>query len=430
MKNTFLKDLLRVGLSNVLIIVSGLGVSIITARYLGPEKNGIIAALLVYPSLIMNIGSLGIRQSTTYFLGKNIYNEAQIKTAITQLWLFTSVVSIFLCFFLMKYFGDSTNNTNWILLSLIPLTFTLFNKYNSGIFLGKNDISTFNKINWIPSVIIFLFSFFFIVIFDWSVTGHLIALVTGPLLLFVVFIVKNNFIQSFSFNIHWKLIKDMLGLGIVYAIALLISNLNYKADVIILDKLSVPYQLGIYSKGANLTQYLWQIPMVLSTLVFARSAVSKNSYSFSLKVCQLLRLSILVISIASIILYFSSNFIINLFFGSEFFESSNVFVILLPGVVVLTIFKVMNMDLAGNGKPWVSVKAMLPALLINIALNIIYVPKYGANAAAWSSTITYSIGGILFIYFYSKETKISISQILFYTKSDFDPVLKILKYKK
>ena len=68
---SFLKDTLSVGISKILMIVFGLATSIIIARTLGPEKNGIIAALLVYPSLFMSIGSLGIRQSTAYFLGKN-----------------------------------------------------------------------------------------------------------------------------------------------------------------------------------------------------------------------------------------------------------------------------------------------------------------------------------------------------------------------
>ena len=35
---------------------------------------GIIATLLVYPSLFMVLGSMGIRQSTTFFVGKEIFH--------------------------------------------------------------------------------------------------------------------------------------------------------------------------------------------------------------------------------------------------------------------------------------------------------------------------------------------------------------------
>src|SRR5690554_1669618 len=108
--SSFISDVFRVGISNFLIIAFGLTTSIITARYIGPEGNGIIAALLVYPSLFMSFGSLGIRQSTTYFLGKNIFSEEQIKTAITQIWMITTVFSIVSSFILIRYFSNSGEN--------------------------------------------------------------------------------------------------------------------------------------------------------------------------------------------------------------------------------------------------------------------------------------------------------------------------------
>ena len=73
----------------------------------------------------------------------------------------------------------------------------------------------------------------------------------------------------------------MLRLGIVYAISLLIINLNYKADIILLEKYSDSYQLGIYTKGVTIIQYLWEIPMLLSTLTFSRSTGAKDPHEFS-----------------------------------------------------------------------------------------------------------------------------------------------------
>ena len=68
---SFINDLFSIFRSRVAVIIFGLGGNIITARFLGPQANGIIAALTVYPSLFMTFGSLGIQQSTTYFVGKN-----------------------------------------------------------------------------------------------------------------------------------------------------------------------------------------------------------------------------------------------------------------------------------------------------------------------------------------------------------------------
>lgn len=429
--NSFLKDLLSVGLSKGLMIILGLGSSIITARYIGPEGNGVIATLLVFPSLFMSIGSLGIRQSTTYFLGKGIYTEEQIKTAITQIWMLTTVFSLGVSFYLMRYFTETGENLTLVVLALLPIPFSLFNTYNSGIFLGNNNIKEFNRINWIPSLIAFVGTIVFVVAIKLDVAGAMIASIGGPFLMAIILLFKNKFIQAFSFKYDWKIIKSMLSLGIVYAISLLVINLNYKVDIILLERLSTPYEIGLYSKGAGITEYLWQIPMLLSTIIFARSAVSKDDRLFSLKVAQLLRLSFIIIGIASVALLLLSELIIVGMYGEPFRGSITVLNYLLPGVLILTVYKVMNMDLAGKGKPWISMKAMIPALIINIIINFLLIPKYGANGAAISSTISYSIAGILFLYFYSRETQISILTIIKYNKSDFDPIINILdKIKK
>ena len=427
---SFIYDVFSVGVSKILMIVLGLGTTIIIARTLGPEQNGIIASLLVYPSLFMTIGSLGISQSTTYFIGKNIYSENQIKTAITQIWLITTIISCVIFYFLISEFSNAGFNTTYVLLTILPIPFSLFITYNSGIFLGKNEIQAFNKINWIPVFITFIGVLILVYFIPFGISGYLISVVVGYFVVFVILFSKNKFIQYLSFQFDWKIIKGMLSLGIIYAASLLVINLNYKLDVIILDKLSTPFETGIYSKGASIIQYLWQIPMLLSTVIFARSAVSKDKIGFSLKVAQLLRVSIILIGLGTLFLFLFASPIIILLFGSAYQPSAAVLNYLLPGVLLLTIFKVMNMDLAGKGKPWIAMYAMIPALVVNIVLNIVLIPNYGANGAAIASTISYSVAALLFLFFYSKAVNIPIRTILYFQKSDFSPLFNIVKKLK
>ncbi|WP_313264667.1 polysaccharide biosynthesis C-terminal domain-containing protein [Sphingobacterium sp.] len=428
--SNFVKDLSRVGLSNIIIMASGLLTSIITARSIGPSGNGIIAGLSVYPSLFMTIGSLGIRQSTAYYIGKGIYDEDKVKQAVVNIWLLTTILSISISYLLMKFFSKSGDNDFWVLLSLVPIPFNLFVTYNSGIFLGKNDLKTFNRVNWIPPLFILLTTILLVLLLNWGVSGALIAVAIGPIIMSIIMLFKNDFIKAFTLKIQWSIIKSLLSLGVIYALSLLVINLNYKADTILLDRMSDAYQLGIYNKGAVLTQYLWQIPMVLSTVVFARSAVAKDDYQFSLKVCQLLRISIIIIGLASIILCIFSKFIITLLFGENFRDSALILQFLLPGVLILTIFKVINMDLAGKGKPWVAMKAMVPSLFINVLLNILFIPKYGAAGSALCSTISYGFAGISFLHFYSKEIGVPVKIILAFKPSDFNFFINFWKKRK
>src|SRR5690554_4816168 len=105
---SFLSDLLSVFISRGLSLSLGLLTSIITARYLGPEGNGIVAAVSVYPSLFMALGALGIQQSTTYFVGQKIYDLQKLYSSVLFVWIFTSIICVSVSYYLLQNF--TTNN--------------------------------------------------------------------------------------------------------------------------------------------------------------------------------------------------------------------------------------------------------------------------------------------------------------------------------
>lgn len=425
--NSFIKDLFSVGFAKGAIIIFGICTSSIVARWLGPDKVGVVAVLMIYPAIFMSFGSLGVRQSVTYFTGKKIYSDQQIASSVFFIWMFTSLLSIAICFFLIRCFSSSGSNLLYVLLALLPIPFKLFVTYLSGISLGKNDISTFNRINWLPPLFILLAVVCLVVLFDIGIPGVILAYAIGPFVLFVIFMSRIIFKDRINLTFNPPIIKSLISLGLVYAFALVINVLNYSFDVILLDKLSSSYEVGIYSRGSGLAQYLWQIPMILGTIVFARSAIAKDGKAYSLKVVQLMRLSMIAVGLGSLLLFAISPFVIQLLYGVEFFDSIIILRVMLPGIFLLTMFKVMNMDLAGKGKPWVAIKAMGPALVTNISLNILMIPQYGALGAAMASVISYTLATLLFIKFYRDESSLGLRQILYYRKADFDPIVSVIE---
>src|SRR3569833_5030 len=101
--SSFAKDIFAVLKSRGTIIACGILTSIITGRYLGPEGNGILATLIVYPNMFMVVGSLGVRQSTAFFVGQKKYAEDDIFASVLQVWLFTSVLCVVVCYLLLKF---------------------------------------------------------------------------------------------------------------------------------------------------------------------------------------------------------------------------------------------------------------------------------------------------------------------------------------
>lgn len=425
-KNTFLADLLSVFTSRAAVLLIGLINTIISARYLGPVGNGVIAAVSVYPNLLTTIGALGIQQATTYFVGQEKYNLDKIYGAILGILIFATVFCLGTSYIFIRYLTHGSYSNTLIFWAILPIPFSLYTTFSSGIFLGKQKIKEYNQINWIPAAINFAFTFLFIAILSLGVPGSMAGTFLGTFIMaFAVYFMIRKFVEVRP-RFEIGIMKGILRLGLVYAATAMIAILNYKADIVLLERYSTPYQLGIYSKGAALVELLWQIPTVLSTITFSRSAAAKDPRAFSLKVCGLLRFAGILIIILSVIFYFTAGFVINTMYGKAFADSVSVIRILLPGVMLMTIYKVLYMDIAGKGKPWKSMEAMLPAVAVNIILNYIWIPKYGANGSAMASSVSYSISAIIFLIIYSRTTSISLKTMFTFSKDDKELLNKIL----
>lgn len=428
--NSFLTDLIYVFKSRVFVIIAGVLTSIITARYINPSGNGIISTLISYPEMFISLGALGIAHASTYLIGQKKYDFKNILSGMFTIWVLSAVTCVVLCFLSFKYFAKSHLPLSLIIISVATIPFNLFNNYATGVFLGTNNIKEFNTINWIPDILKLVVTILLVIIFPLDITGAVCALLMGHLVLF--FLVGHKIHRLFDLKItfNFTIIKSILKLGILYALSLFIINLNYKIDVILLEKFSTQYQVGIYTKGVSVVQYLWEIPTIMSTIIFARSATASNPREFSLRVCRLLRICTIIILIIGIVFFFVSDLFMTLVYGEAFRASGTVQKLLIPGIWLLTFFKILNMDLVGKGMPLVAMKSMIPSLIINVVLNYFLIPVYGANGAAFSSTVSYSVSALLFLYFYSRAVQIPISEIFKYRKDDFlIPRLTTLKIK-
>lgn len=420
---SFTKDISNSAFSKFAVILLTFFKGVIIARYLGPEKNGLIAAIMVYPTIVISIGSLGIRQANAFFIGSEKYSQKIVQACSLKLWGLSSVISLIGCYILTTYFLEGEYRLWYIIIVLAQIPFSLFNTYQSGIFLGQNNILKFNKITWLSSLVTFLVTLLLVVVFPLDITGALIALVIGHLIVFLMLIKEvDSVLLTLIKRVDTKVIVDFLKVGMLYAFSLLLINLNYKIDIIFLNKMSDDFNTGIYSKGVLLVEYLWQIPMLFGSVIFARRTISKDQLSFSKQVAMILRVSLAVVTLVSVFLMLFSDFIVNLIFGSAYYESSDVIKILLPGVIIMTCFKILYMDIAGMGKQKIGIYVMLPALVINIVLNYFFIPEYGADGAAIASTISYSFSGFAFLIIYKMHIGLKYSTLVIMKRSDIQKI--------
>lgn len=423
-KNNLLKDGLSVFATQLFILIISFISGIILARLLGPEGKGIFSSILVYPSIIVSFLSLGIRQSAVYYIGSNKYSDSNIIGVTSLLLMGSSLLGLFIASIIFFYI----NNPNFtciltlFALSTIPANLTI--NYFTGIFIGKKQIKKFNQIMSSTPLINFTMIILLVYLGGFHVEGAALANVVGKVVIavYALYLIHKNF--SFKICFMPNLAKKMLSLGAIYALSLFILNLNYQIDIVILERLSNAAEIGQYTIGVGLSQLLWQLPAALGVVIFSYSSSAKDNKEFSRTIAKMVRIIFPFVLAGSVTLYYISDYIIPIFYGEEFIPSIKMLKILLPGIVIMSFFKILNMDMAGKGKPAMSLKVFFPAVLINIILNIILIPEYGGYGAAFASTISYSAGSLSFLLIYARSNHLSLNEILICKKNDFDFIIE------
>lgn len=423
-RRSFVREVLSVMGSKLFIIATGFVTTIILSRLLGPDGKGILTSLLIFPTLFVSLAEMGIRQATIHHLGKQKYSENNIISVVLSLLLFSSFLGVIFCGVIYRFLNNQNFTILMILLALLFIPLNLISSYSRGILLGKEKINLFNRISCVPVLI----RLFLVILLVWLANTHIIGAIFANLIaasvtaLYALWLVSKY--ASLKIKFIPKIAKEMLSLGVIYAIALFVMNLNYKIDIVLLERLSSAAEIGQYTTGVTITELIWQLPAALGVVLLSRSANAKDSQVFTWKVAKLLRVTILISIAGAVALSLAAPILIPTVYGQAFLPSARVLQILMPGVVTFTIFKVLNMDLAGKGRPEISLAVFSPAVLVNIALNFMWIPKYGANGAALASTISYSLSTIVFLFVYARVVDIKVTSLLKFQVSDWDFIYK------
>lgn len=401
--------------------------SILAARLLGTEGKGILVSLLLIPTILISIGELGIRQALVYNLGRKNYDKnALISTSYILSCLIALPLSLIaLLIYAFYYKNEFGYLLQFLAISGIPIA--LFTKVSSGIFLGSGRIGVFNKVGWIPNSVNLIGIFVLIGLFKWGIVGAALSSLLGNLI--ILFYGLNIIIRETSIRFSlfsWKISQRLLAKGFLFALSLFIIQLNYKIDIFFL-KYFLPFsEIGLYSVGVNLAEILWQIPSAIGVVILSRTAIG-NDANQKYTIAKALRLSLLLMTLVAVISIIIMPYFIPLVYGTEFKESINVNRILMIGVVIFTFFKILNSRIAGLGKPHLTIVIFIPCLLFKILANLLLVPLYGIEGAAWASNISYILGSILMLLTFSKIDGIKIKEIFRFSLGDWSEIIQIIR---
>jgi O-antigen/teichoic acid export membrane protein len=163
-----------------------------------------------------------------------------------------------------------------------------------------------------------------------------------------------------------------------------------------------------------------------SMVLFPNIAGEKDEAKRSRITPIVCRTAILITAIISLIFYLVSNWLIVFLYSPVFTPAIKPFQILLLGVVSLVAWQIISYDLSGRGRPELNTYIYGTSVLLNIVLNIYFIPRIGIEGAAWSSVFSYTAASLGGLYVYCRITNNPWVKVIFPQISDLQLYMKII----
>jgi len=420
-----LKHSLNTFFAKIFLVITGLISSIIIARYLGPAAKGEYYMINFLPGIVLMVLNLGISLSNIYYIHRHkknvlIWNSIFIAIfwgisvfLITQLLLFS---------FRHSFFKNITLKYVIMVSALMPCS--LFTSYMGGVLLGLKKIEIYNKIRIISAITALGFFILALVILKGGLLFAVIAGVCGQLITFLLYIIRTRyFLKGEKFKLNFNLMIQQIKYGTTAHLHTIFDHIAWRIDTLILNTMAGSFFVGIYTCAVAVSEVIWYLPGAVGVVLFPHIKTSMKSES----IVKALRLSLIFSFIATIILLLSGKYLILALFGKAYTKSGFLIVYLLPGILILSIHKIINPYFLAIGKPLISAIIAGIIIVVDIPLNIYLIPLFKAKGAAIATTLSYFTGTLLSLTLFIALSGEKIKNIFILDKNDFKLIFLMLK---
>lgn len=405
-KNSYVNSLI----TKAFVVLIGVFNSMLMTRYLGPAAKGEFAYWFNIVGIFILILNLGVYQ--TYPMFKR---QSSDKTGLLHSYLLISIAQFIIYFCICGLIYFITGSIFYFMIAGITCLMILSRQL---VFISL--VENIRKKNFIEKteMVIFLFLLIFLYLFcprqnmNFVFIALFVRYSSQVIMIFYKFRFRIAIKQWYSTLI---LLPRILKFGFFPMLTSLMIILNYKLDVIMLKQFDISLKnIGYYAAGVGLVEMVWIIPDAFKEVLFTKTA-KKDSIPdivFSLKINFYISLLIFII-----ILLFG-DIIIEFLYGVAFLPSYDVIKLIIVGVIPMTFYKLINTLYVAKGKMKLSFMILTLAGIINIVVNLIFIPIYGINGAAVASLISYFFCGMAFYCFFVKDNKLSGLEAFYIKKAE------------
>jgi O-antigen/teichoic acid export membrane protein len=364
---------------------------VLLARLLGPAGRGELAAIIVWPSVLAAVGSLGVTEAVTYETArgsspvKSVVGSSFVIAAVQALVL--ALVGVFLV--ALIHHGDEPRiiRPSFLYLAFIPLN--LLAIYAAAVLNGLRRFFAFHALRLMVIAV---------------TAGGIIVVATNKTLTVeaavVIYLIANALTAAatmvvlarrgvLSVTCDSATVRRLLRFGIRSHTTSLASMLNERLDQLVISVFLTPAKLGLYVIAVTMTSATTMIGQATASIVVpvlasledhtARIAIATRYVSWVLIGSTCMAIPMLA----------STPTLIRILFGEEFLGAVPVTRVLLIATIFFSVNRVIAAVLNAVGRPLDAGIAESLSLMATVAGLTLLLPRLELIGAGLTSLVAY-----------------------------------------
>jgi O-antigen/teichoic acid export membrane protein len=368
-------------------------VTIYLIRYLGPENYGQLSYAISFVGLFSIISTLGIDSILYRDLIK--YPEKRDLYMGTAFFLRLSAGFFATLLSLVFAFSFSPDDVSRLVIVMISLTFIL-NAFNVINYEFQANVAQKN-ISLITILVVLVLNVLKLTVV-WFGVGILYigAILLLEAILYAVFfsiarLIKFGSLFSWKFDkeVAFQILRDSWPFMFIAAF----TTIYTRVDQVMLKQFLDASAVGLYDAAVRLSEVWILVPIIIISSLFPAMVNARESDPSEYKKRLTFLISftaVIALFIAGAIAILASPLVL-LLYGNDFIGSIPVIYIYVWSGVLTSLATISHFFLTAENMRKTLFFTSGSAMILNILLNIIFIPQYGITGAAWSTLISYSI---------------------------------------
>lgn len=382
----------------VLRLLVGLLVGIYVARYLEPERYGILSYAGSFVGLFAAFSTLGLDSIVVRELVKDPTRREQLLGTAFRLQLAGSGL-LFLLVMIAVQFADSDRLTRTII-AILALA-TLFDPFNIiNLYFQATVQSKFTAMASIITLVVGSVFRLALIAVQSGLFWFVLASVLEKLVLaggYVFFFTRRE-TSLLRWQFQGKLARSLLKDSWPLILSSMSIMIYMRIDQVLLKALMNAEAVGLYAVAVRLSELWYFVPMTITASLFPAILNVQTNHPLYLQRLQRLYDLMVFISVGvAIVITVLGPWVVAFLYGSAYAPAGSTLMILVwAGVFVSLGVANSNWLIAENLTRVSMINTTLGAIL-NIALNLWLIPWMGINGAALATVISYFCSAYLFL---------------------------------